>query len=90
MDIASPRDSLSRLKLKHRNLYIANEECPACGEKMSQLHLVDCDIIRQEYWWKWRKLMNEIGCKWPEMDSRHQENAFLILGTMKKDKVASK
>ena len=49
--------------------------CRACGEKESQLHLITCDILREEFWSRLFRLMTELEITEPE-----DETAFMITG----------
>ena len=49
--------------------------CRACGEKENQIHLLECPIIRQEFWQEIIALLGELGMEAPTDVVR-----FLALG----------
>ena len=78
---ASPRDQLTWLKVMHSNLSVASTRsdvtdptCRACEEKETMLHIVQCPIIRHEFWTPLVKLMNTLG---NALDSQHQHRTKL-------------
>jgi len=87
---ATPRDQLTGLKLLHRNLYVAQRDphdksCRACTEEESQLHLCECDVIREEYWSEIIKLATATG-----MPPPRDEVIFIATGALSSDKVISR
>ena len=54
----SPRDTLTWMKLKHRNLYVANRDrtianntCLCCGAHPESMgHLATCTVIERDHW----------------------------------------
>ena len=93
----SPRDTYTWLKLRHRNLYVANKDvksnnqkCLACddGEGWnyeSMKHLAECEAIRIEFWIPLLEVMDKMQIKVP----REEENLtlFILLGVIDKEKV---
>jgi hypothetical protein len=87
----TPRDRITWLKLKHRNLYtvkhdtnVSNKQCTACDEQENQLHLCECDVIWEEYWKPIVKVLTD--CEMPEPEDR---GAFLALGIVSTHEVMS-
>ena len=87
---ATPRDQVTWLKLQHRTLYTVGHRtdmdntCMACPEKENQEHLVECGVIREEFWDPILKLLTDMGMEVP-----HNVGNFLIAGHMRRRKVIS-
>ena len=53
---ATPRDQVTWLKFQHRTLYTPGHRsdvdgtCRACSERENQMHLIECGVIRAEFW----------------------------------------
>ena len=58
--------------------------CMACPEKENQEHLVECGVIRDEFWDPILKLLTDMGMEVP-----HNVGNFLIAGHMRRRKVIS-
>ena len=88
---ASPRDQITWLKLHHRNLYVTGHDtrtdgmCSACTGKETQQHLVECSVLREEYWERVLNLLKNLG-----MDEPENIAAFLAIGRMDEKKVIPK
>lgn len=87
----TPRDRITWLKLKHRNLYtvkhdvnVSNKQCTACDEQENQLHLCECEVMWEEYWKPIVAVLTD--CEMPEPEDRA---AFLALGIVTQDEVVS-
>jgi len=68
---STPRDRIPGLKLLHRNLYVAgndlnDNQCRACTERESQLHLCECNIIRDEFWEPLIRIATSTGMQDPQ------------------------
>ena len=69
---------MTGLKLLHRNLYVARgEQCLACEEEESQLHLCSCGVIHDEYWKELIQLMIDA-----DMPTPHHVPTFLATGAI--------
>ena len=79
---SSPRDRLTMMKLMRRNLFTAQRNpdtdgvCLLCSQQESQLHLVECDLMFQQYWEPLVRLMRQLGFTVPLF--RAEINAMLI------------
>ena len=86
---ATPRDQLTWLKLQHRTLYTLGHDtstdgmCRACTEKENQLHLIQCDVIRAEFWSPVMNLLERLDMYPPE-----SIEAFLITGQLTPTSIA--
>ena len=66
--LASPRDTVTWLQIKHRNLYVAKHggwttnTCKArgCQHVENQEHLVSCHIINKQFWCVVMKYMQDL------------------------------
>lgn len=81
----TPRDSITWLKIQHRNLFTAsrndqtNGVCRACGwTQENQLHLARCRIIKCYFWDKVLQLIEAVGDEIPGTASEHTE--YILLG----------
>ena len=91
----SARDKLTWLKLKHRNLFTANQDqhcmnqkCLACDDEYeSQLHLAECEDIRRDFWAPILEVISEVGLALPQ--SEDELPLFLILGLISPTEVCS-
>ena len=85
----TPRDKLQFWKVRHRTLYTRKHDkdtdgkCAACSEMENIEHLVDCSIIRLEFWDKILELLDLFGFP-PPADTR----ALLLLGMQSPNKNA--
>jgi hypothetical protein len=92
----SPRDIISWLKLKHRNLYVANKDekcqnkdCLACeDETESMLHLAECNELRENYFIPIMKLLIECELEVPEDEDDFAP--YLIFGRLTNFKVCDR
>ena len=87
---ATPRDQVTWLKFQHRTLYtvghdtsIDDNTCRACSEPESQLHLITCGVIREEFWVRVVELLVATG-----MDEPENLTDFLITGQLSDEKTA--
>ena len=86
---ATPRDTLTWLKLQHRTLYTIGHDtstdglCRACTESENQQHLMRCDVIQDEYWQRVLRLLQKLGMDLPE-----NREAFLITGQLNASTIA--
>ena len=79
----SPRDTLTWMKLKHRNLYVANRDrtiannnCLCCGAHPESMgHLSTCIVIRRDFW---DKIISVVECL--GFDVPVDREAYLLLG----------
>ena len=89
----TPRDTLTWIKVKHRNLYVAkhdnsveNQKCLACDDELEgMLHLVECEKIREDYWFHIISLMSDLGLNPPS--EQDELELFLLFGMKGEDKV---
>ena len=94
----SPRDSITWLKLKHRNLYVANrdqqsnnQKCLACDnganewEWESMRHLAECHSIRLSLWIPLLELMEKTGITIPQDED--DITLFLIFGMLNEKEI---
>ena len=91
----SARDKLTWLKLKHRNLFTANQDrhcmnqkCLACDDELeSQLHLAECEDIRRDFWAPILEVTSEVGLTLPQDEDDLPR--FLIFGLISTTDVCS-
>ena len=87
----TPRDKLQFWKVRHRTLYTRKHDkdtdgkCAACSEMENIEHLVDCTIIRLEFWDRILELLDLFSFP-PPADTR----AFLLLGMQSPDKMRTR
>ena len=82
----TPRDILTWIKLKHRNLYVAkhdnsieNQKCLACDDELEgMVHLTECDKIREDYWFHVISLMSDLGLEPPSEQDELTETVSII------------
>ena len=81
----TPRDTVTWLKIQHRNLFTASRNdqtngiCRACGWTIeNQLHLARCRIIKTYFWDKVIQLIKTVGGETPNTTAEHTE--YIILG----------
>ena len=91
----SARDKITWLKLKHRNLFTANQDrhcmnqkCLACDDEYeSQLHLAECEDIRRDFWAPILEVVDEAGLMLPQDED--DLPLFLIFGLISTTQVCS-
>jgi hypothetical protein len=92
----SPRDILTWLKLKHRNLYVANKDqkcdnkhCLACDDELeSMLHLAECNEIRENYFVPLIEILIE--CELEVPDDEDDLTTYLLFGRLSDTKVCDR
>lgn len=89
MRYSSPKDEITWLKLKHRNLKVAktnengDQKCLLCSEIESMIHLVECGIISKQYWEKWREVTQNL--QLPMNDDNFK--SLILLGANENNKL---
>ena len=65
---ATKRDQFTWLRFMHINLYtvghrndLDDTSCRACTAKENQMHLIECPVIRKEFWDEVLKLLRLLG-----------------------------
>ena len=89
----SPRDTLTWMKLKHRNLYVANRDrtivnnaCLCCGTHPESMgHLSTCIVIRRDFWDKIISLIENLG-----LDVPGDREAYILLGRQNDQKTMNR
>ena len=89
---ATPRDQVTWLKFQHRTLYtvghdttVEDNTCRACSEPESQLHLITCGVLYEEYWSRVVGLLVATGMSEPE-----NVTDFLITGQLSDEQTAGR
>ena len=89
---ATPRDQVTWLKFQHRTLYtvghdttVADNTCRACSEPESQLHLITCGVLYEEYWKRVVELLVATGMEEPD-----NVTDFLITGQLSDEETAKR
>lgn len=89
----SRRDTLTWMKLKHRNLYVANRDrtivnnaCLCCGTHPESMgHLSTCIVIRRDFWDKIISLIENLG-----LDVPGDREAYILLGRQNDQKTMNR
>lgn len=81
MVFCTPKDEITWLKLKHRNLKVAktngeDTRCLVCPHTESMIHLVECERIKANFWMKWKQICENLLLPMPQTDF----NLTLLLG----------
>ena len=78
---ATKRDQFTWLRFMHRNLYtvghrddLDDTSCRACTARENQMHLVECPVIRREFWDEVFNLLSLLGFK----DTSQEHKVFLL------------
>ena len=89
----TPRDTVTWLKIQHRNLFTASRNdqtngiCRACGWTIeNQLHLARCRIIKSHFWDRVIQLIKKVGGETPNAAAEHTE--YILLGRVSDTKHA--
>ena len=91
---ATPRDSITHVKLLRRNLFTASRDqesdgkCMCCGTTENQQHLAECVPIRYHFWKPLIRMMKDEGMNVPA--GWREETAMLLTYRVSNEEVVTR